>query len=98
MLTDEYTMDEDAVCVARNECPICRNGRRGGSVNPRRALQEHLRRCKGSKHKLWYTELYKTHFVRGGDMTKKRETTAVDIVLAVKQTFGEGWANRVHID
>jgi hypothetical protein len=88
--------DNDIVCIARNECPMCKNGSRSG-VNPRRALQEHLRESKDAKHTLWYTEHYKRHFVRGGDMTPKHETTADDIKAAIEHSFGSAWAERVHI-
>jgi hypothetical protein len=90
-------MDDDVACIARNECPICKNGSRAGKVNPRRALQEHLRRSKVAKHKLWYTQHYSRHFVRGGDMTPKHETTADDIKAAIKHSFGNEWADRVSI-
>jgi hypothetical protein len=92
----QSTMDNDKACIARNECPICSNGSRSG-VNPRRALQEHLRRCSDAKHKIWYTEHYKSHFVRGGDMTPRHETTIDDIKAAIARSFGNAWADRVHI-
>eukprot|EP00953_Heterococcus_sp_UTEX-ZZ885_P017005 9549-Heterococcus_DN1.PRE.1 len=89
--------DTDKVCIERNECPICKNGRRSG-LNPRRALQEHLRRSKDAKHTLWYRENYRRHYVRGGDTTPKHETTVDDIKAAIAHSFGNAWAERISID
>jgi hypothetical protein len=86
----------DTEYIARNECPVCRNGPRGGTVNPRRALQEHLRSCKRPDHTLWKTEHYAKHFKYGGN----HKEVAIDkeyIIKAVACTFGEEWANRVSV-
>jgi hypothetical protein len=75
--------------IAQHICPVCLVARQG--VNPRRALQEHLRRSKRADHKLWYTHNYSKHFSAGGDRTQ-REPTAEEIREAIARTYGAEWA------
>jgi len=84
--------------LSKNECPCC-GVARTGHVNPRRALQEHIRRFakKDAAHKMWADEHWATFFKRGGDRTPVKVVTAEDIISSVKCTFGEEWSERVTI-
>ena len=84
--------------IAKNECPVC-GVARTGQVNPRRSLQEHLRRLAktDAAHSMWVKEHWGTHFRRGGDRTPKHEIDEAHIRECIKTTFGDSWADRVSI-
>lgn len=86
----------DAELIARDICPVCMVPRRG-RLNPRRALQEHIRASKDPAHIMWRGAHYNHHFKRGGDMYTRRvdECTIKD---AVRRSFGEEWSQRVTIN
>lgn len=82
----------DAEYIECNTCPICRNGPRKGKINPRRALQEHIRSSRNPAHIMWKQRHYARHFKHGGAKTPETEVTAQDVIDAVKSAFGEQWA------
>jgi hypothetical protein len=84
----------DAQYIERNECPICQNGPRKAQINPRRALQEHLRSAPNAAHTMWRRQHYAQHFKHGGAKTLAAEVTGEDVVAAVRYAFGEQWAAR----
>jgi hypothetical protein len=85
----------DAEYIEQNECPVCKNGPRKGKINPRRALQEHLRSSADPAHLMWKQQHYAQHFKHGGATTPKAEVTAQVVVEAIRCTFGEQWAQKI---
>jgi hypothetical protein len=83
-------------CISRNECPVCHVARKG-LLNPRKALQEHLRRATDAAHKMWFEASYKQYFVHGGDKIHRPPVSEKTIKEAIRATYGEEWAGRVTI-
>jgi hypothetical protein len=83
-------------CIARNECPVCHVPRRG-VLDPRKALQEHLRRATDAEHKMWFEAHYKACFPHGGNKIGRPAVTEERIKQAIRTTYGEEWAGRVTI-
>jgi hypothetical protein len=95
--TSTSNMDSDALFIERNECPLCKNGPRKGKINPRRALQEHLRSSTDPAHLMWKHQHYAHHFKHGGARTTAAEVTAESVIEAVKFAFGAKWSSRVSL-
>jgi hypothetical protein len=88
---------DDTSHIALNQCPICLNGCRKGLINPRRALQEHMRKSKDKAHVMWRDAgNYKKHFIHGGNK-QQVEPCEADVIAAIKCTFGEQWSSRIVI-
>jgi hypothetical protein len=85
----------DEELIASDICPVCRAPRRA-KVNPRRALQEHMRASLDPAHVMWRDEHYAAHFKRGGDRTSRLADASV-IKEAVARCFGEQWAAKIDI-
>jgi hypothetical protein len=98
MTTDLMASQSDIEYIQRAECPLCKNGPRKGSVNPRRALQEHLRSSTDPAHSLWRQQWYTHHFRHGGAKVPPPRITAERIVYAIRNAFGEEWSSKVRIE
>ena len=87
---------EDAERIGRNECPVCCNGPRKGTVNGRRALQSHIKISTDPAHVMWKENHYATHFKHGGNKIPVT-ITEQDVIKAIRSAFGNEWASRVSI-
>jgi hypothetical protein len=83
-----------ATLIAAATCPVCKAPRRA-LINPRRALQEHIRASKDPAHAMWRRQHYDTFFKRGGDM-KTAAVSEEAVIGAVRAAFGDQWAGRLH--
>jgi hypothetical protein len=84
----ELSPSEIQEYMDRNECHLCRNGARGGSVDKRASLLAHWRKTKDPAHRLWRATYWSNYISKGGDMVN-RELTPEQVRKAILTTFPE---------
>ena len=83
--------------IHNNTCPCCLRTT-DDCVEPKRALQEHLRRLSKTcpTHKMWF-DLHYSFFFKHGGRRNEKPVTVEDVINSVKVSFGPEWSKRLSI-
>jgi hypothetical protein len=92
---NEQTEQQDRMHLNNHNCPVCSYAAKKGSVNRRKALQEHIRRAAAVDplHRIWKDVYYARYFHWGG-CAKPTAPCASDIIDVIKRVYGDDWGRK----